>query len=285
MAGPTKKPKNSEEAPVESGDESMSEDSDSGSYHGQQVVQATFEGRNPEGHDFHGIKLLLSQLFLGAEIDLGQMADMLIAQTGVGSVLKQSDLDSDEEDDAELVDQAEVYGITSVINLTSHKETPCVVEFYSILDQLIAKHASDEVQQGFKKILHGRNKLGFLINERFVNIPSKISAAMFNSLYDELQRIQKKDKSYAFDYLVFICKTSKPKGETDAEEQFSNDEEEVFRKAADVTFDFSVADQCDTGLEGRWLSADKQSIPFRRIMLINYSKLKDVIDEITILVQ
>lgn len=38
MAGPTKKPKNPEPAhAAESGDESMSEESDSGGYHGQQV--------------------------------------------------------------------------------------------------------------------------------------------------------------------------------------------------------------------------------------------------------
>lgn len=52
-------------------------------------IQATFEGRNPEGQDFHGIKQLLSQLFLKAHINLGQMTDMLIGQSGVGSVLKQ----------------------------------------------------------------------------------------------------------------------------------------------------------------------------------------------------
>lgn len=56
--------------------------------------------------------------------------------------------------------------------------------------------------------------LGFLLNERFVNIPAKISVVMLNSLYDELERIKKKDKSYEFEYFVLICKTSKPKGET-----------------------------------------------------------------------
>lgn len=80
-----------------------------------------FEGRNPEGQDFHGIKQLLQQLFLKAHVDLTQLSDMLINQTGVGSVLKQGISDSDDEEDTEMADQSDVFGITSVINLSSHK--------------------------------------------------------------------------------------------------------------------------------------------------------------------
>lgn len=47
------------------------------------------------------------------------MADLLIQQQGVGSVLKQTIEDDD--DDDELVDTADVYGITTVLNLYSHK--------------------------------------------------------------------------------------------------------------------------------------------------------------------
>lgn len=80
-----------------------------------------FEGRNPEGQDFHGIKQLLQQLFLKAHIDLSQLSDMLINQVGIGSVLKQGFSDSDDEDETEMADQSDVFGITSVINLGLHK--------------------------------------------------------------------------------------------------------------------------------------------------------------------
>lgn len=78
-----------------------------------------FEGRNPEGQDFHGIKQLLKQLFLKSHVDLSQMTELLIQQKGVGSVLKQTVDDEDEDD--ELVDALDVYGITSVLNLYSYK--------------------------------------------------------------------------------------------------------------------------------------------------------------------
>lgn len=80
-----------------------------------------FEGRNPEGHDFHGIKQLLLQLFLKAHIDLSQLSDLLINQTGVGSVLKQGHSDSEDEDDVEMTELNDIFGITSVINLGAHK--------------------------------------------------------------------------------------------------------------------------------------------------------------------
>jgi len=283
MAGPTKKPKKPAEA--QSDEESVSDESESGTYHGQQEIQATFEGRNPEGQDFHGIKQLMQQLFLKADIDLSQISDMLIAQTGVGSVLKQSYNDSDDEDDMELTAESDVFGITSVINLTSHRETPCVKQFYSLLNDLSTKHASVEIQEGIKKIIQDTSKFGFLINERFVNIPAKISAVMLNSLYDELERIKKKDKSYDFEYFALICKTSRPKGDKDSEELYTNDEEEIFTKAADLTFDFSVENQADTGLGGQWLSDDKLLVPFRRVVIFKGTKLRSIIDEVTTLVQ
>lgn len=49
------------------------------------------------------------------------MSDMLINQTGLGSVLKQGFSDSDDEDDTEMEDQSDVFGITSVINLSLFK--------------------------------------------------------------------------------------------------------------------------------------------------------------------
>ncbi|KAF7273577.1 hypothetical protein GWI33_013715 [Rhynchophorus ferrugineus] len=282
MAGPTKKPR--KPAEPQSDDESMSDESESGTYHGQQEVEATFEGRNPEGQDFHGIKQLLLQLFLKAHVDLSQMAEMLIAQFGVGSVLKQSCEDSDDEDDMDLSDESNVFGITSVINLSSHKETLCVKQFYALLDELIKQHADNNMQSDILQILQS-NKIGFLINERFVNIPAKISAVMLNSLLDELNRIKKKDNSYDFDYYVLICKTSKPKENNAVEELYSNDEEEIFRKAADATFDFSVEKEADVGLAGKWLSEDKQMIPYRRIIFFKGSKLNTIVNEISSLVQ
>lgn len=71
----------------------------------------------------------------------------------------------------------------------------------------------------------------------------------------------------------------------DSEEIFSNDEEELFSKEADISFDFSVANESDTGLGGRWLSEDKQVVPYRRILIFKADKLKNLVAQVTALVQ
>lgn len=174
-----------------------------------------FEGRNPEGQDFYGIKQLLQQLFLKTTIDLSQLSDMLISQHGVGSVLKQGldDGEEDDDDDDGMAEDSNVFGITSVINLTSHKETPCIQQLFQLFDETSKKYADKATQNAIAQILSQSNKLGLLINERLINIPAKISDSMLGSLANEIERIGKRDKSYKFDYFVVICKTWRPKGE------------------------------------------------------------------------
>ena len=53
-----------------------------------QKIQVEFEGRNPTDEDFHGIKQLLQQLFLKAHINLSELAELIIGQSYVGSVVK-----------------------------------------------------------------------------------------------------------------------------------------------------------------------------------------------------
>ncbi|CAH1100751.1 unnamed protein product [Psylliodes chrysocephalus] len=280
MAGPKKKPRQPTKA---ESDDSSNDESDNGTYHGQKEIHATFEGRNPEGQDFHGIKQLLNQLFLKAHIDLSQMSDLLIAQHGVGSVLKQSYNDSDDEEDVDMSEEKDVFGITSVINLGLQKETPCVQQFYSLLEELSKKHADEEIQKSITKIVNETKRLGFLINERFVNIPAQISVPLLNSLNDEIDRIKKKDPSYDFEYFIMISKICKTK-DTD-EVIYTNDEEELFSKEADVSFEFNVSNETDTGLAGRWLAEDKQVVPYRKVIIFNANKLRNIITKITAFVQ
>lgn len=92
-------------------------------------IQVDFEGRNPEDPDYHGIKTLLQQLFLKAHLDLGGLTDLIIKQNYVGSVVKQSQDDptsDDEEDD----DQNNVFGITTVVNVSNRQV--CIVLFFQL---------------------------------------------------------------------------------------------------------------------------------------------------------
>ncbi|GJQ71675.1 hypothetical protein Trydic_g11370 [Trypoxylus dichotomus] len=247
MAGPPKRRVVGKES------ESSQSNSDEEGYTGQEMIQADFEGRNLEGQDFHGIKQLLQQLFLKAHIDVSQMTDMLIAQTGIGSVLKQSSDDNDDEDD-DMSDSLDVFGVTSILNLSLHKETPCIQQLFSLVDDLCKKHADTEIQNKISTILSS-TKLGLLVNERFVNIPAKISDPLLTSLVEEINRMKKKNPSYTFEYLIMICKLHKPKGDK-GEIIFANGEEEIFAKEAEAAFEFSVSAESNTSVGGKWSDGD-----------------------------
>lgn len=59
---------------------------------------------------------MLRQLFLKAHIDLDGLTDLIISQNYVGSVVKQSD-EIDESDDEDN-DFQDVFGITTVVNVS-----------------------------------------------------------------------------------------------------------------------------------------------------------------------
>ena len=83
-------------------------------------VNVDFEGRNPEDSDFHGIKTLLKQLFLKSHVDISGLTDLINRQYYVGSVVQMSqdaEISDDEDDD----DSNDVFGITTVINVTNKR--------------------------------------------------------------------------------------------------------------------------------------------------------------------
>ncbi|XP_017771758.1 PREDICTED: protein BCCIP homolog [Nicrophorus vespilloides] len=277
MAGPPKK-----KALQENDENVASSDDDSGSeeYTGQQEIQADFEGRNPEGEDFHGIKKLLQQLFLKAHIDLSQMSDMLIAQAGIGSVLKQSfcDDDEDDEDDEMNGGALEVFGITSIINMYKHKESTCVKQMNTVVISQAMQHSDKNTQDQVKEIM-ANSKVGFLVNERFLNIPPKISDPLLTSLMAELDRYKRKDDSYDFDYFLVVCKMHKPKGGGD-DFVYANAEEEIFVNEASIQFEFSVENESDTSVAGKWKEDDVEMIPYRKVVLFKGSKFMNIVQQI-----
>ncbi|XP_012538062.1 protein BCCIP homolog [Monomorium pharaonis] len=255
--------------------------------------QVDFEGRNPQDPDYHGIKTLLQQLFLKAHIDLGGLTELIISQNYVGSVVKQSaDIDDSDDEDNDIND---VFGITTVINISDKQNILCIQQLRQLLQQLADEHATDAVNTMIKSILENdAAQLGLLINERFVNIPAKISVPLLENLISELKRANSKNMPYNFSYFVLICKLyksedkkvgKKTKGKNkNADNElsilWSNPEEEIFAEEALVNFEFSVEEEADSGLSGTWTETDDKMIPYRRVLLFEASKLQSIFDKI-----
>ncbi|KAG7201208.1 hypothetical protein KM043_003995 [Ampulex compressa] len=256
-------------------------------------IQVDFEGRNPQDPDYHGIKTLLQQLFLKAHLDLGGLTDLIISQNYVGSVVKQSeDLDGSDEEDGDVND---VFGITTVVNISDRQNLVCVQQLRDLLKQLASEHATDATNTMIKNVLENDSSaLGLLINERFVNIPAQISVPLLENLICEVKRANSKNMPFDFSYYVLICKLykmedkkvgkkSKNKKKGGREEPtilWSNPEEEIFAEEAMFSFEFSVEKDTDSGLSGTWTEADDEMIPHRRVLLFEASKLQQIIDKI-----
>lgn len=244
-------------------------------------IDVEFEGRSPEVKDYHCIKQLLQQLFLKAPVNLSDMTSVLIHQPNIGSVIKQvTDVDDEEEDEDDDDDNADqVFGITSVINITE-KTSECVENLHKLMLDLSNQHSDSDTTLFVNRLLSDDdNQVGLIINERYVNIPSAISVPLFQALSKEMFKLKSKKQSYNFDYLIMICKLYKVKNDKKGNKSFenseiiwSNGEEEFFDKAADYKFEFCVQNDKGSALAGSWVESDPEMIPFRRVLIFTMDK-------------
>ncbi|KAI0212863.1 BRCA2 and CDKN1A-interacting protein, partial [Lamellibrachia satsuma] len=253
-------------------------------------VQVEFEARNPEDHDFHGIRKLLQQLFLKAHVDLSELTDLIISQNYVGSVIKELMGDEEEEDDDDV---AETFGIVTVVNITERKAVECVKQFKSFLLDRSAQCITAEQQSRLKTILDDNgHQVGLLLSERFVNIPPQIALPSYESLVKEMERAIKKGMKYKFAYYVMISKTYKmpqpaaPSGGRRKQNNqtegriFVNAEEEFFHEEATLTFDYSVKSERDTAIAGEWNGTADELEPLRTVCVIPGDRMQCIMGKL-----
>merc|ERR1719378_1377353 len=228
-------------------------------------IQVDLEARSPLGKDFHGIKQLLGRLFLTLHVDASELADVIIAQNNIGSTVKVADElpDEEEETTTENEEDEEVYGISSVINMKQHADKTCIQQLKTAVLSKCKANASDSLPQ-FQNILDTKN-VGFLVNERFINIPPQFAVPLHNSLHKEVKEHNAAQES-TLDYLLLVSKTlqltehpeaaeSEPKSAKRAkknEVEFTNVEEELFHAASEYSFRYSVTQATGLAVGGSW---------------------------------
>ncbi|KAH0955664.1 hypothetical protein HN011_001350 [Eciton burchellii] len=252
------------------------------------LLQVEFEGFNPNESDYDGIKILLHQLFLKAHIDLGNLTDIIISQKHVGSVVKQ--VVSDDDIDADN----QIFGVTTVINITSKQKVPCINQIRNLLKQLANKHATDSTNAMIKNLLENdAARLGLIINERFINLSAKISLPLIENLIFDIELANDNKMPFNFSHYLLICKLHKSKDKAvkemleskneNADEEsviWSNAEEEIFAEEAIASFEFCVDEEADNALYGKWTETDCEMIPYRRVLLLEASKLQIIFNKI-----
>uniref|UniRef100_A0A8C8R4J4 Protein BCCIP homolog n=1 Tax=Pelusios castaneus TaxID=367368 RepID=A0A8C8R4J4_9SAUR len=259
-------------------------------------VNVEFEAHSISDNDYDGIKKLLQQLFLKAQVNTAELTDILIQQNHIGSVIKQAEVQEeggggDDDDDEEEED--EVFGFISLLNLTERKGTQCAEQIKELILSQCEKNCEQSMVEQLDKLLNDTTKpVGFLLSERFINVPPQISLPMHQQLQKELAETQRTNKPCGkCYYYLLISKTfteiakrsSKRRGEGTQQKEdlmFANAEEEFFYEKALLKFSYSVQEESDTCLGGRWSFDDVPMKPLRTVMLIPSDRMNAIMDKL-----
>ncbi|XP_042711322.2 BRCA2 and CDKN1A-interacting protein isoform X3 [Chrysemys picta bellii] len=231
---------------------------------GEKEVNVEFEAHSISDNDYDGIKKLLQQQ---------------------AEVQEESDEEEEEED--------EVFGFISLLNLTERKGTQCAEQIKELILSLCEKNCDQSMVEQLDKLLNDTTKpVGFLLNERFINVPPQIALPMHQQLQKELAETQRTNKPCGkCYYYLLISKTftetakrsSKKRGESTQQKEelmFANAEEEFFYEKALLKFSYSVQEESDTCLGGRWSFDDVPMKPLRTIMLIPSDRMNAIMDKL-----
>ncbi|XP_048406802.1 protein BCCIP homolog isoform X2 [Stegostoma tigrinum] len=225
-----------------------------------QEVQVDFEAHAISDNDHNGIKRLLQQQ---AEI-----------------------LDGSNEED----DEDDIFGFITAINLTERKGMEPVEQIKELVLSQCETHHQGTAEQ-LDKILNDNSKpVSFLISERFINVPPQISLPLHKQLQTELMDARKTNKSCGKShYYLMISKTCmeagkkkvpQQKGKVKEELRFINAEEEFFYEQSVITYSYSVQEESDSSLSGRWSFDDVPMKPLRTVMLIPADRINAIMNKL-----
>jgi len=264
--------------PIDTPDNSSSDSEGGSGEEDGKEIQVEFEARGPEEEDYHGIRRLLQQLFLrNTLVNISKMAEAILGQKYLGSVIKQSVGDTDSDDG--LDDPNEVYAVSTVLNL-SEKQKESVSGLRTFLLEQTAKGGDRQVLQYVTDLLN--KPVGFLINERFINIPAQITVPLWETLVTEMRKARDRNLPFEFGHYIMICKLYKTKTETADSQQavvFSNPEEELIVAESELCIDYEVTGDVDSESTGNWTDGVDMA-PWRRIVVFRAEKLEDMINEV-----
>ncbi|KAG2232559.1 p21-C-terminal region-binding protein-domain-containing protein [Thamnidium elegans] len=268
--------------------DSDGEDSDDGL---QDIVDVDFDFYNPDDIDYHALKKLLTQLFSSdAELlNVGDFADIIIEENQIGTTVKVDDQKSDP------------YAVLSIINLNHQKEKEGVKQLCTYLSNKCPKK-NESVYKAVKKILSltTDKNVGWVVSERFINMPVEIMAPMYNMLQEELKKAVKENEPYDFEWYMFISKTYKEvastadeenedqpeqkklKTDTNSETFYFQSEDEIIAKYAEYQYDFKFTNnEKEQAADSRRAFSDFGIAPARQLLLVHKSKFDDLVNEVT----
>jgi len=268
---------------IETPDNSDSDNAESGGEDADgKEIQVEFEARSPEEEDYHGIRRLLQQLFLRSPtVNISKVAETVLGQRYLGSVIKQS-VGEDTDSDDGVEDPNEVYAVSTVLSLSKDQQNKeSVAGLRTFIKEQTAKGGDRQVLQYVTDLLD-QNNVGFLLNERFINIPAQITVPLWETLLTEMRKARDRNLPFDFGHYIMICKLYKTKTDNSQDHQavvFSNPEEELIVSESELCIDYDVSNETDTESGGNWTDGVEMN-PWRRIVVFRAEKLEEIIRKV-----
>lgn len=276
MASKSKKPYLVLETPDNTESSSSSDASDQSDAEEEEELPSTdelqveFEARTPEEVDFHGICGLLRKAFRPSSgVDVSGLADLIIRQRSVGSVVTQSHDDNDSDDDEDEPNN-EVFGVATVISLAKDQAlSDQIVQF------LVKGSSRSDRGEEFRKLVRDpSNQVGMILSERIINMPPQIAVPLYETLLNEIRKARTKNLPFNFTHYVLVSKTSSPLNDA-RNLMYTNAEEEVFLPECDLVLNLE-----EEGEESRSFSTINQDelLDQRRLLVFKSEKLEKIVN-------
>ena len=175
----------------------------------EEIENVEFNFSNILEADYQSLKSLLQPNFQFENINVGDLADLLISQhEDVGTTIRAD---------------GQIFGLFSYVplssNLAKKKHSPFIDDFYKYI-KIKSNKADDINKKKILEIIEDKNlNLGLIISERIVNLPEETippALGLATKEINECREVEEKDydKRFDFDYLILITKFVKIIGET-----------------------------------------------------------------------
>ncbi|KAI5300957.1 Mss4p nuclear export, partial [Ascosphaera pollenicola] len=159
------------------------------------IVNVDFEWFDPQpDHDFHGLKILLRQLFDNdaQSFDLSALSDLILSQPLLGSTVKTEGNESDP------------YAFLTVLNLQEHKDKPVI----QTLTNYVSQKASQAHLAPLQSLISQSPipSIGLILTERLINIPAEVVPPMYTMLQEEIQWALEEGEPYSFTHYLIVSR-------------------------------------------------------------------------------
>ncbi|KAF4666423.1 hypothetical protein FOL47_004091 [Perkinsus chesapeaki] len=194
---------------------------------------AAFRFEDMTDGDYQGVRMMITRLLDGKEYDVGSLAQCIIDQQNIGTIIKSGGDDGKkggEDDDTAFCAVATILNPSELNALHVNaaavwlrdkaqymKDTKGMKQLVDHLKQQVDKHAdSDDTKVAFDKMVVSDNGAccccGIVVNERMINLPSELVPGIHRvlkddvawSLSEEAHCPAQERKYYKFTHLLFL---------------------------------------------------------------------------------